>query len=100
RILRDQQMNEVDLVLERDDGMVVGIEVKSSATVVRPTSRAAESKRDPVLCKCALWLAKMSTKLRKLLFHATHQRERLHPLADVCGEIAGNHFLDAFHLLR
>lgn len=30
---RDQQMHEVDLVLERDDGMVVGIEVKASATV-------------------------------------------------------------------
>lgn len=30
---RDQQMHEVDIVLERDDGMVVGIEVKSSATV-------------------------------------------------------------------
>ncbi len=30
---RDQQMNEVDIVLERDDGMIVGIEVKASATV-------------------------------------------------------------------
>lgn len=30
---RNQQMHEVDIVLERDDGMVVGIEVKSSATV-------------------------------------------------------------------
>lgn len=30
---RDQQMHEVDLVLERDDGMVVGIEVKARATV-------------------------------------------------------------------
>ncbi|MDR0480357.1 MAG: ATP-binding protein [Gallionellaceae bacterium] len=30
---RDQQMHEVDIVLERDDGMVVGIEVKASATV-------------------------------------------------------------------
>ncbi len=30
---RDQQKREVDLVLERDDGMIVGIEVKASATV-------------------------------------------------------------------
>ena len=30
---RDQQMREVDIVLERDDGMIVGIEVKGSATV-------------------------------------------------------------------
>jgi len=30
---RDQDGHEVDLVLERDDGMVVGIEVKASATV-------------------------------------------------------------------
>jgi hypothetical protein len=30
---RDQQMREVDFVLERDDGMIVGIEVKASATV-------------------------------------------------------------------
>lgn len=29
----DQQMREVDIVLERDDGMIVGIEVKASATV-------------------------------------------------------------------
>ncbi len=32
---RDQQMHEVDIVLERDDGMTVGIEVKASATVTR-----------------------------------------------------------------
>ena len=30
---RDQQMREVDIVLERDDGIIVGIEVKASATV-------------------------------------------------------------------
>jgi predicted AAA+ superfamily ATPase len=30
---RDQERREVDMVLERDDGMVVGIEVKASATV-------------------------------------------------------------------
>jgi uncharacterized protein len=30
---RDQQLHEVDIVLERDDGMIVGIEIKSSATV-------------------------------------------------------------------
>ena len=30
---RDQQMQEVDIVLERADGMVAGIEVKASATV-------------------------------------------------------------------
>jgi predicted AAA+ superfamily ATPase len=30
---RDQQMHEVDIVLERDDGMIVGIEVKAAATV-------------------------------------------------------------------
>jgi predicted AAA+ superfamily ATPase len=30
---RDQQMHEVDVVLERDDGMIVGIEVKAAATV-------------------------------------------------------------------
>jgi predicted AAA+ superfamily ATPase len=30
---RDQQMHEVDIVLERDDGMIVGIEVKASASV-------------------------------------------------------------------
>ncbi|MBI1246131.1 MAG: DUF4143 domain-containing protein [Alphaproteobacteria bacterium] len=30
---RDQQMREVDVVLERDDGMIVGIEIKASATV-------------------------------------------------------------------
>src|SRR5690606_17561756 len=29
---RDQQMREVDIVLERDDGMIVGVEVKASAT--------------------------------------------------------------------
>jgi predicted AAA+ superfamily ATPase len=31
--LRDRETREVDIVLERDDGMVVGIEVKASATV-------------------------------------------------------------------
>jgi predicted AAA+ superfamily ATPase len=30
---RDKDQREVDLVLERDDGAVVGIEVKASATV-------------------------------------------------------------------
>ena len=30
---RDQSMNEVDIVLERDDGLIAGIEVKASATV-------------------------------------------------------------------
>ena len=30
---RDQEKNEVDLVLERDDGMVAGIEIKANATV-------------------------------------------------------------------
>jgi hypothetical protein len=30
---RDQQLHEVDIVLERDDGAIVGIEVKASATV-------------------------------------------------------------------
>ncbi len=30
---RDQDRNEVDIVLERDDGMIVGVEVKASATV-------------------------------------------------------------------
>lgn len=30
---RDQQMHEVDIVLERDDGKIVGIEVKAAATV-------------------------------------------------------------------
>jgi predicted AAA+ superfamily ATPase len=30
---RDQHMREVDIVLERDDGTIVGIEVKASATV-------------------------------------------------------------------
>ncbi len=30
---RDQQMRVVDIVLERDDGMIVGIEIKASATV-------------------------------------------------------------------
>lgn len=30
---RDQPMHEVDVVLERDDGIIVGIEVKASATV-------------------------------------------------------------------
>jgi uncharacterized protein len=30
---RDQQMHEVDIVLERDDGVVAGIEVKAAATV-------------------------------------------------------------------
>jgi hypothetical protein len=30
---RDQQMHEVDIALERDDGTIVGIEVKASATV-------------------------------------------------------------------
>lgn len=30
---RDQERSEVDLVLERDDGMVAGIEIKASATV-------------------------------------------------------------------
>ncbi|MGB8843758.1 MAG: ATP-binding protein [Aliidongia sp.] len=30
---RDQQMHEVDIVLERDDGMIVGIEIKAAATV-------------------------------------------------------------------
>jgi predicted AAA+ superfamily ATPase len=30
---RDAQMREVDIVLERDDGMIVGIEIKASATV-------------------------------------------------------------------
>lgn len=29
----DQQMHEVDIVLERDDGMITGVEVKASATV-------------------------------------------------------------------
>lgn len=30
---RDQQLHEVDIVLERDDGRIVGIEIKASATV-------------------------------------------------------------------
>jgi predicted AAA+ superfamily ATPase len=30
---RDQQMHEVDIVLERDDCMIAGIEVKAAATV-------------------------------------------------------------------
>ena len=30
---RDQQMREVNILLERDDGMIVGIEIKASATV-------------------------------------------------------------------
>ncbi len=30
---RDRQLHEVDIVLERDDGMIVGIEVKAAATV-------------------------------------------------------------------
>ncbi|HEY1560724.1 MAG TPA: ATP-binding protein [Caulobacteraceae bacterium] len=30
---RDQQMHEVDIVLERDDGLIAGIEIKASATV-------------------------------------------------------------------
>ncbi|BCH62611.1 hypothetical protein RvVAR0630_pl07530 (plasmid) [Agrobacterium vitis] len=30
---RDQQMKEVDIVLERDDGRIAGIEIKASATV-------------------------------------------------------------------
>jgi len=30
---RDQQMREVDVVLERDDGVIVGIEIKAGATV-------------------------------------------------------------------
>jgi len=30
---RDQQMREVDIVLERDEGMMAGIEIKASATV-------------------------------------------------------------------
>jgi len=29
---RDQQMHEVDIVLERDDGMIVGIEIKAPGT--------------------------------------------------------------------
>ena len=36
---RDGEMREVDIVLERDDGMIVGIEVKASATV-RPSDFA------------------------------------------------------------
>ena len=31
--VRDQQMHEVDIVLERDDSMIVGIKVKAAATV-------------------------------------------------------------------
>ncbi|MDI7776591.1 ATP-binding protein [Asticcacaulis sp. EMRT-3] len=30
---RDQQLHEVDIVLERDDGMIVGIEIKANAAV-------------------------------------------------------------------
>ena len=30
---RDRDMHEADIVLERDDGIIVGIEVKASATV-------------------------------------------------------------------
>ena len=30
---RDQQMNEVDIVLERDDGTIAGVEIKASASV-------------------------------------------------------------------
>lgn len=30
---RNQQMHEVDIVLERDDGMIAGIEIKAAATV-------------------------------------------------------------------
>lgn len=30
---RDQQMREVDIVLERDDGMIVGVEIKTAASV-------------------------------------------------------------------
>lgn len=40
---RDQEKHEVDLVLERDDGMVAGIEIKASATVT-PTDFAGMKK--------------------------------------------------------
>ena len=47
---RDQQQNEVDVVLERDDGTVAGIEVKASATVgpadFRGLRSLAEATRD------------------------------------------------------
>ncbi|HSW31565.1 MAG TPA: ATP-binding protein [Longimicrobiales bacterium] len=47
---RDQQQNEVDVVLERDDGMVAGIKVKASATVgptdFRGLRSLAEATRD------------------------------------------------------
>ena len=48
---RDQQMYEVDIVLERDDGVIVGIDVKASVTVkssdfvgLRTLARACEER--------------------------------------------------------
>lgn len=38
---RDRDMREVDIVLERDDGTIVGIEVKASATTVPMSCRSA-----------------------------------------------------------
>ncbi len=56
---RDEQMHEVDIVLERDDGMIAGIEVKASATV-RPRDFAglrtlAKACRERFACGIVLY---------------------------------------------
>ena len=43
---RDQQMHEVDIVLERDDGTIAGIEIKASATVTSSDFAGADARRN------------------------------------------------------
>jgi predicted AAA+ superfamily ATPase len=43
---RDHEQREVDIVLERDDGMIAGIEVKASATVKRSDFAGLEALAD------------------------------------------------------
>jgi len=55
----DQQMHEVDIVLVRDDGMIMGIEVKAAATVkssdLAGLRTLAEARKERFACGVVLY---------------------------------------------
>ena len=61
---RDQQMHEVDIVLERDDGMIVGIEIKATASVT--TADFAGIRKLMEACGKRFALASYSTTATRL----------------------------------
>lgn len=77
---RDRDAREVDMVLERDDGMIAGIEVKAGATVYPPISLGCE--RWPKLAEIASHSAWCSTTARMSCRSEKDWRPRPCP---VCG---------------